>query len=308
MERPRLPFFAPASLASQVLATVVYCLGDALRAVVERDDFVNVIATHGKSISVDALQTALEKHALPDIRKELGMKTTSMSIAVAKDEGEGGGGLADVGDEVLKQVLSRMDAVAKVNEDLENGLRAEAGADGRYAGKVKRLARKKAKPMGPPPGEDDKKEKAAAAPKSPPKSTLKGGPGGKENQAEGGEEGGGEEEGGKKEKKKKTDEEKAAKKAKKLEKARKADFETDVAEAMQQVIGRVWTREEMDAMGPMDRRKYEEKSDELRGVLGGLRGKRAEGGDDKELGKWDEEGAERYKARLDLKGGEEGAG
>ena len=92
--------------------------------------------------------TSHYRFALPQTRKVLGMKTTSMSIdskfasSSAKDEA----GEILMGDEVLKQVLARMDMISIMSEgDLPNSL-SHPGAE------VKTLGRKVIGWEGGPPG------------------------------------------------------------------------------------------------------------------------------------------------------------
>jgi len=276
----------------RIAATVILLLQDTLMACTDRDEFLAGLYGQAKTITVGRLQTALEKFALPEVRKGLGMKTTSMSIAAAQEEQEGGG-LEDVGDEVLKQVLKRMEVLSRANEDLDNGLEEKKAGH-----KVRRLAREKKRPpkwvspdelmeqLGAEAEKEEKEEKKEKEEKEEKKKM-----GGKEGKEK------------KEKKEKKTDEEKEKKKEKKREKARAADFEADVKEAMTRVLGRAYSREEMDSMGPMDRRKYGEKKGALEEALGGLRAKREE--EDAGLKEW--KGGE---GRLDLKeeGGEEQEG
>ena len=186
--------------------------------------------------------------------------------------------------EVLKQVLKRMEVLSRANEDLDNGLEEKKAGH-----KVRRLAREKKRPpkwvspdelmeqLGAEAEKEEKEEKKEKEEKEEKKKM-----GGKEGKEK------------KEKKEKKTDEEKEKKKEKKREKARAADFEADVKEAMTRVLGRAYSREEMDSMGPMDRRKYGEKKGALEEALGGLRAKREE--EDAGLKEW--KGGE---GRLDLK-------
>jgi len=207
-------------------------------------------------------------------------------MAAAQEEAETGGDISDLGDEVLKQVLGRMEIIAKLNQDLENGV-----AEEKSERKVKRLSRKKVRPPAwkPPQmpveeGSEDldlKEEKKEKVSENKIENETK-----KESEK-------GDEKGSPRSEKKpeKTDEEKKAKKAKKaekLEKARKKDLEVDVADAMDKVFGRAYSREEMDSMGPLEIRKYEDKKDELEKVLGEIRERRfvEKEEDDSELKEW----------------------
>ena len=71
------------------------------------DAALEVVQAQAPDLPLPLLQSAMEKHALPAARAALGLPRTSMSVDA--------GFMGREDDEVLAQVLSRMDALADVS-------------------------------------------------------------------------------------------------------------------------------------------------------------------------------------------------